>query len=102
MSHLCIKGFCGVFLGALVVKNPPANAGDMGSIPDGGRSHMPWSNWACAPQLFEPVLYSPGAATSEPTCGNYWSYIPRARALQQNHYNEKFTTIRESPYSQIN
>ena len=27
-----------------VVENPPANAGDMGSIPDPGRSHMPWSN----------------------------------------------------------
>ena len=23
---------------------PPANAGEMGSIPDPGRSHMPWSN----------------------------------------------------------
>ena len=27
-----------------VVKNPPANAGDMGSSPGPGRSHMPWSN----------------------------------------------------------
>ena len=27
-----------------VVKNPPANAGDMGSIPGLGRSHMPRSN----------------------------------------------------------
>ena len=27
-----------------VVKNPHANAGDMGSIPDLERSHMPWSN----------------------------------------------------------
>ena len=25
-----------------MVKNPPANAGDMGLIPDLGRSHMPW------------------------------------------------------------
>ena len=29
------------FLGCTVVKNPPANAGDMGSIPGLGRSHMP-------------------------------------------------------------
>ena len=28
------------FLGGSVVKNPPANAGDMGLIPDSGRSHM--------------------------------------------------------------
>ena len=27
-----------------VVKNPPANAGDRGSNPGPGRSHMPWSN----------------------------------------------------------
>ena len=32
------------FPGGSVVKNPPANAGDMGSIPDPGRSHVPWSN----------------------------------------------------------
>ena len=25
-----------------MVKNPPANAGDVGFIPDLGRSHMPW------------------------------------------------------------
>ena len=27
-----------------VVENQPANAGDMGSIPVLGRSHVPWSN----------------------------------------------------------
>ena len=32
------------FPGGTVVKNPPANAGDMGSSPSAGRSHMPWSN----------------------------------------------------------
>ena len=32
------------FLGGAVVKNPPANAGDMGSSPGPGRFHMPWSN----------------------------------------------------------
>ena len=30
--------------GGAVVKNPPANAGDTGSIPGLGRSHMPQSN----------------------------------------------------------
>ena len=29
--------------GGTVVKNPPANAGDTGSIPGPGRSHMPQS-----------------------------------------------------------
>ena len=32
------------FLGGAVVKNPPANARDTGSIPGQGRSHMPQSN----------------------------------------------------------
>ena len=32
------------FPGGSVAKNLPANAGDQGSIPDLGRSHMPWSN----------------------------------------------------------
>ena len=32
------------FPGGAVVKNPPANAGDMGSSPGPGRSHMPRSN----------------------------------------------------------
>ena len=32
------------FPGGTVVKNPPANAGDTGSSPDLGRSHVPQSN----------------------------------------------------------
>ena len=32
------------FPGGAVVKNPPANAGDAGSIPGLGRSHMPRSS----------------------------------------------------------
>ena len=32
------------FPGGAVVKNPPANAGDTGSIPGPGRSHMRQSN----------------------------------------------------------
>ena len=32
------------FPGGAVVKNPPANAGDTGSSPGPGRSHMQWSN----------------------------------------------------------
>ena len=34
----------GKFPGGAVVKNPPANAGDTGSSPGPGRSHMPQSN----------------------------------------------------------
>ena len=32
------------FPGGAVVKNPPGNAGNMGSIPGLGRFHMPWSS----------------------------------------------------------
>ena len=39
------------FPGGPVVKNLPANAGDMGSVPGLGRSHMPCGNKACSPQL---------------------------------------------------
>ena len=39
-----LKTFAQGFLGDAVVKNPPANAGDMGSRPGLGRSHMPQSN----------------------------------------------------------
>ena len=41
--HL-LKGFSRDFLGGAVLKNPPANARDMGSSPGPGRSHMPQSN----------------------------------------------------------
>ena len=39
-KQLKFKGFPG---GSLV-KNPPVNAGDTGSIPVQGRSQLPWSN----------------------------------------------------------
>ena len=38
------RDFFGDFPGGAVVKNPPANAGDTGSSPGPGRSHMPRSN----------------------------------------------------------
>ena len=40
----CIKKIQEGFPGGAMVKNLPANAGDMGSSPGPGRSHMPWSN----------------------------------------------------------
>ena len=48
-----------------VVENLPANAGDMGSSPGLGRSHMPWSNWACEPQLLSLRVWSLCTATRE-------------------------------------
>ena len=39
------------FPGGPVVRNPSANAGDTGSIPGPGRSHMPLGNKASVPLL---------------------------------------------------
>ena len=79
----------GDFPGGAVVKNPPANAGDTGSIPGLGRSHMLQSNWARAPQLLslrsrarEPQLLKP--ACLEPVLRS-----------KRSHRNKKHTHRRE-------
>ena len=71
------------FPGGAVVENSPANAGDTGSSPGLGGSHMPWSGWARVPQLLslrsrahEPQLLSPCVTTAE-------ARAPKARAPQQ-------------------
>ena len=46
-----------VFPGSSVLKNPLASAGDLGSIPGLGRSHMPQSYQARVPQLFSLCLH---------------------------------------------
>ena len=56
-----VKGFPG----GAVVENLPANAGDTGSSPGPGRSHMPRSNWACEPQLLSLRVWSLCSATRE-------------------------------------
>ena len=48
-----------------MVENLPANAGDTGSSPGLGRSHMPQSNWACEPQLLSLRIWSLCSATGE-------------------------------------
>ena len=53
------------FPGSLVFKNPPANAGDMGSILGPGRSHMPQSNEVHGPQLLSLCSRPRSAAAAE-------------------------------------
>ena len=48
-----------------MVENLPANAGDAGSSPGLGGSHMPQSNWAREPQLLSLRVWSLCSATRE-------------------------------------
>ena len=53
------------FPGGAVVENLPANAGDTGSSPGLGRSHMPRSDWAREPQLLSLRVWSLCSASRE-------------------------------------
>ena len=53
------------FPGGAVVENLPANAGDTGSSPGLGRSHMPRSNWVREPQLLSLRVWSLCSTTRE-------------------------------------
>ena len=53
------------FPGGAVVENLPANAGDTGSSPGLGRSHVPRSSWAREPQLLSLHVWSLCSATRE-------------------------------------
>ena len=53
------------FPGGAVVESLPANAGDTGSSPGLGGSHMPPSSWACGPQLLSLRVWSLCSATGE-------------------------------------
>ena len=48
-----------------MVESLPANAGDAGSSPGLGRSHMPRSDWAREPQLLSLRIWSLRSATRE-------------------------------------
>ena len=53
------------FPGGAVVEGLPANAGDVGSRPGLGGSHMPRSDWAREPQLLSLRVWSLCSATRE-------------------------------------
>ena len=92
----------GDFPGGTVVKNPPANAGDTGSIPGPGRSHMHRATkpmrhnyWACALEL---LSHNYWACALEPTSHNYWAHMPQllrpthlepVLCKKGSHHNEK-------------
>ena len=59
------KTIPGGFPGGAVVESLPANAGDTGSSPGLGRSHVPQSSWAREPQLLSLRVWSLCSATRE-------------------------------------
>ena len=70
------------FPGDPVVKNSPANAGDMGSIPGPGRFHVLWSSFIRALKLLnlraaaaDSVLTAGEASSEKPTHHN-WTVAP--------------------------
>ena len=104
-----IKMCVGGFPGGAVVKNPPANAGDTGSSPGPGRSHMPQSNSARAPQLLSLrstaralQLLSPRITTTEPTRHNYQSPCAQnlcSAAREATAMRSPHTVTKSSPHS---
>ena len=89
-SNMCRKLHFWGFPGGAVVENLPANAGDTGSSPGLGRSHMPRSDWARGPQLLSLRV---------------WSLCPARNGRGRNserpaHHDEEWpqlATTRESP-----
>ena len=78
------------FPGGAVVENLPADAGDTGSSPGLGRSHMPRSNWAREPQLLSLRIWSLCSATREAT-------IVSERPTHRDEEWPPLATTRESP-----
>ena len=83
----------------LVVKNQPANAGGVGSIPDAGRSHMPWGNSACAPRQLSwcsraRELQQLSACAATTAARKPWSLCP---ATREATVVRRYHTTRESP-----
>ena len=85
------------FPGDWVVKDPPANSRDMGSIPDAGRSFMPHSNQARAPQLLSLCCRAQETQLLKAVSPRTWALQPKKPAQR-----EASTLLLESgPCSQL-
>ena len=105
MIHVCVEskkaqlGFCG----GSVVKNPPANAGDMGLIPDLGRSSchratkpMCHNCWACACVL-EPGKCNTWSPSALRACAlqpeKPWQWVPHATQLESSRHSPQLEKV---------
>ena len=86
------KQVSGGFPGGTVVKNLPANAGDTGSSPGMGRSHIPRSSWAREPQLLSLRVWSLCSATREAAI---------VRPVHRDKEWPPLATTRESPRTEM-
>ena len=80
--------------GGPVVKNLPANAGDMGPIPSQGRFDMPQGSWAHEPQLLSQRSRARRLQLLKPTCAG-------THALQQEkplQWEAPAPSMESSPY----
>ena len=77
--------YCWGFPGGAVVESLPANAGDAGSSPGLGGSHMPRSDWARGPQLLGLRVWSLCSAAGRggprqwEACAPRWRVAPARR-----------------------
>ena len=95
--RLLTKGKSRGFPGGSVVKNPPANAGDRSSIPDLGRSHVPWKKISPCAATAESVLQSPSTATPEPVLKPLCPWALEALLHKKSHCSENRHSNPEQP-----
>ena len=96
---MCLESF----RGASVVKNLPANAGDMGSISDPGRSHMTPENLSQCTTTIKPVLWSPDGSDGEEsacTVGDLGSIPGLGRSLRGGHGDPIQYSCVKNPHGQ--
>ena len=78
-----------------VIKNLPVNTGDMGLVPDLGRSHVPWSTKAHAPPIWSLCSGVQELQLLKPTTLQLFSATREATAVRSLR-----TPTRQQPLSQ--
>ena len=80
-----------------MVESLPANAGDTGSSPGLGGSHMPRSGWACEPQLLSLRVWSLCPATGGAAIVKRPAHRDEERSPHRDEEWPPLATAREGP-----
>jgi len=92
----------GDFPGGPVVKNPAANGGDRGSIPDPGRCHRPRGSGAHVSQLLQPRLLSRGStARSQSTATGEQTLLTTARESPRSSDDRCGTEFKKNLFKKV-